>query len=330
MAEGCPGRTLVIQPLPGIGDAIWHLPHLRAIARNAPDGKVTLLTKPRSLADRLLIAEPAVEEVLWLRRQGGEHDGPGGFFRLVSLIAKPQFARVWVLHDSARYAQAAWAAHIPERHGPGLTLQRWFLNQPPYLPAELAKAHPIEKATRLLALKGLELRDEDRNLPVAPDATRVIAERYQHLPKPWIAFGLGSSEPFKQWGGDRFATLATRLSEPQHRSLFLIGGPSEREMCQAVAEAVTHTGGQVENANGLAIEETAALLAQCRLYVGNDTGVLNVAAAVGTPALGLFGGSPPLSYLPQIRAIQPETSGGGMAAITEDQVLAKIRDFEID
>ena len=43
--------TLVIQPLPGICDMVWHLPHLDAIARTCPDGQVTVLTKRRSRAD---------------------------------------------------------------------------------------------------------------------------------------------------------------------------------------------------------------------------------------------------------------------------------------
>jgi len=47
-------RTLIVQPLPGIGDMIWHLPHIHAIAATSIEGQVDLLTKPRSQADRLL------------------------------------------------------------------------------------------------------------------------------------------------------------------------------------------------------------------------------------------------------------------------------------
>ena len=49
-------RLAVIQPLPGIGDMVWHLPHIRAIAQ-AVGHKVTLVTKPRSAADQLFAAE---------------------------------------------------------------------------------------------------------------------------------------------------------------------------------------------------------------------------------------------------------------------------------
>ena len=46
----------VVQPLPGIGDMVWHLPHLRAIAAHA-GAPVTLIAKPRSLADQLLTGD---------------------------------------------------------------------------------------------------------------------------------------------------------------------------------------------------------------------------------------------------------------------------------
>lgn len=62
-------RTLIVQPLPGIGDMIWHLPHIHAIAATSLDFQVDILTKPRSQADRLLCADPCVRRVLWLERE---------------------------------------------------------------------------------------------------------------------------------------------------------------------------------------------------------------------------------------------------------------------
>jgi heptosyltransferase-2 len=282
------GGTLVVQPLPGIGDALWHLPHLRAIARTAPDRRVTLLTKERSLAERLFAAEPAVHRVLWLHRNPGRHDGLYGFVRLAALLRGHRFARAWILHASARYAQAAAAAGIAERHGYGLGAQRWFLNRPPFLSPRLASAHPIEKANRFMAAKGLRLSEQDAQLPISPAAAQHIADRFGQCPRPWIALGIGSSETYKQWGGHNFAALA------------------------------------------LPIDQTAALLSLCRLYVGNDTGVLNLAAAVGTQAIGLFGGSPPLTYSPNIHVVLPTSATAGMAGITAEQVAAEVAKLGLD
>ena len=73
-------RTLVIQPLPGIGDMVWHLPHLETIAQATNERRITVMTKRRSRADELFASTAYVDRVLWLdRAQGddpaGRHDG---------------------------------------------------------------------------------------------------------------------------------------------------------------------------------------------------------------------------------------------------------------
>lgn len=321
-------RTLVIQPLPGIGDTIWHLPHMRAIARAAPEGKIRLLTKARSLADRLLAADPAIEDVIWLHRNKGEHDGIAGFFRLTSLIRQGGFERVWVLHNSVRYAQAVWAAGIRERYGYGAKTQTWYLNRPPYISARTSMAHPIDKANELLNLKDLTLREDDGLLSVSPDAASMIAKEFGHLPKPWITFGLGSSESFKQWGAERFAALAGLLRDRTDGTLFLLGGPGERDIGKDVEQRIVAAGGMVQPVIDRPIDQVIALLSAAMFYVGNDTGVANISAAVDTDTVILFGATEALSHSPRIRPVQPAVPADGMAGISPEQVMAEISQIE--
>ena len=313
-------RSLVIQPLPGIGDMIWHLPHIKAIARASPEGRVAVLTKRRSLAASLLKAEPAVVETLWVDRNPGRHDGPLGFLRLVMALRRQGFDRAWVLHQSPYYARLAWAAGIGERHGYGVGQQKTFLNASPFLPKDFKVAHPIDRADALLAAAGLEIRPEDRQLQVCARARAAVEERYHHLPRPWSALALGSSAAFKQWGVANFQALARRLAEETEGSLFLLGGRQEASMAEQISQAVQ----SVNNAVALPIEETSALISDCRYLVGNDTGVLNISAAVGTDVLGLFGSTPPLTYSPYIHRITPKNLTQGMAGITVDQVIDEI------
>ena len=98
--SGKPRGTLVVQPLQGIGDMIWQLPCIHAIAAACPEGAVTVLTKPRSRADRIFAADPAVSECLWLERNPGRHDGALGLLRLVCLLRTRHFAEAWLLHGS--------------------------------------------------------------------------------------------------------------------------------------------------------------------------------------------------------------------------------------
>jgi heptosyltransferase-2 len=87
--------------------------------------------------------------------------------------------------------------------------------------------------------------------------------------------------------------------------------------------------GQIVNACGLRLIEAAALLRLADLFIGPSSGPLNLAAAGGTEAFGLFGSTPVLTYSKFIRAIVPEggPSPGGMARIAAAQVLERIAPY---
>jgi heptosyltransferase-2 len=317
-------RTLIIQPLPGIGDMVWHLPAIHTIATTTITGRVDILTKPRSLADQLLRADPSVDRILWLERDSGPHRGIAGLFRLVSLLSDNAYQRVWLLHHSARYGLAAWLAGIPERIGCGGRWRPWWLTLPVQLPSQYHHAHPIPRANAFLEALNLCLVEAEPRLTVAMDVQQKVRERFSSWPQPWIALGIGSSEIWKQWGAARFIELALALYQRQPGSLFMVGGPAERVLADQILAAVSDNGGAIADAVGLPLQQAAGLLASCRCYIGNDTGILNMAAALEIPAVGLFGGSPPLTHSTYIHAVLPTMAGAGMAAITVTQVLEKL------
>lgn len=315
------GRTLIVQPLPGIGDMVWHLPHIHAIAATTHSGRVDLLTKPRSQADRLLRADSTVERVLWLEREAGRHAGWRGLWRLVGLLRQAAYQRVWILHGSARYALASRLAGIPERIGYGVGLQSLLLSVPVRLPSERRHAHPILRADALLEWLDIPCPEPEPQLTLAAEDAQAVATRFAAWPTPWIALGIGSSEPWKQWGAVRFAELALTLERRQAGSVFIVGGPAERALADEILALIAADQGQAVDAVALPLEQTAALLARCRCYIGNDTGVLNMAAALSVPAIGLFGGSQPLWHSRFIHPLSPPSGDHGMAAITVPQVF---------
>lgn len=303
--------TLVIQPLPGIGDMVWHLPHIEAIARACPEGSITVLTKRRSRADELFDGSSFVHGVLWLERaQSGEpagrHDGPLGAWRLAADLRGHRFQTVWILHDSPRYALAARLARVPERIGFGTGRQRRFLSDRRILSRTDRHLPTVEKANRLLALHGLAV-DPTPSYRPSDAAMRSIAERFGDRPRPWVGLGIGSSEPFKQWGADRFAALTARLIAETGGTVFAVGGPAETAMVDAIRSSVggPAAGDPVVPAVGLPLGEAAALARSCDAMVGNDTGLLNLSAATGVTTVGLFGGSPPLTQYPNLVALEP-------------------------
>jgi heptosyltransferase-2 len=318
MASPPPRRVAIIQPLPGIGDALWHLGACRALARAVPGGRVDLVTRARAQADRLFRAEPWLGEVITFDRD------LAGTVRLVAALRRRDYDRAYLLHHSPRLAIAMALAGIRERFGFGFTGQRAWLNRPPRLDPALRRAPQVARWRAYLAALDIALPAREPPLALAADAVRTVDARFGALARPAVALAIGASEPWKQWGAANFAALADTLAPATWPTIFLVGGAGDAESANAIRNRAAR-GGLVP-ACDLPIEATAALLARCALAVGNDTGALNLAAAVAIPAIGLFGATPALAHEPRLRALTPP--GGprrdGMSSIATSEVSAAI------
>jgi heptosyltransferase II len=320
----------VVQPLPGIGDMVWHLPHIRAIAA-ASGAPVTLLAKPRSLADQLFAGESTVGSILSLdlnpggRR--GRHDGVTGLVRLARLMQDGRFGTIILLHHSVSIAAAAWLARIPRRLGYGRGLQRIFLNHGPFLPRDVARLHQHTRATRYLEAAGIPLPSAEPTVPINA-ATRAGARLRLNLARqPFVAVGIGSSEPLRQWGVARFTELTAEMLDAGWPRVVLLGGPEDTGMADAIRTRLGGRAQRVGVALGWHLTDVTGLLAEAAFYVGNNTGVMNMAAAVGIRAYALFGTTKPFDHASQIVPITALDTGvhDGMVRLPLDAVLAVIR-----
>lgn len=116
------------------------------------------------------------------------------------------------------------------------------------------------------------------------------------LQSPLVAIHPGGRHfPFKRWPLDRYAALADALAA-QGFSVVLVGGDEDVKIASALATSTRCK--PVVSAGRLRLRETAALLARCRLFVGNDSAPLHMAAAVGTPTVGIFGPTDPSQFGP--------------------------------
>jgi heptosyltransferase-2 len=319
----------VVQPLPGIGDMVWHVPHIRAIAAHAGEA-VTVVAKPRSLADQLLANETSVSSLVWvdLNPSGrrGAHDGIGGFRRLVRKLRTCDFGTIILLHHSDLIAAAAWMAGIPDRRGYGWGRQRWFLNTGPFLPRDVKKLHQHTRATRYLQEAGIPLPSAEPRLTI-PDAARTEAMvRLGETPGSYVAMGIGSSEVLRQWGTERFSQLAAALLDAGWPTLVLTGGAEDTLSATMIVNALGDRGDRVRIALGWNLADVMGALSQAAFYVGNNTGVMNIAAATGVRTYALFGTTQPFDHASLIVPVTAPDTGvhDGMVRLTLDSVLDAI------
>jgi heptosyltransferase-2 len=320
--------TAVIQVKQGIGDVIWHLPFIRAIAAQEPEGRVTLLTLPSTHAKELLQCEPCVGSVVYFEHQGSEFKRAVNLAVLTALLRAKKFRRVWILDRTTRPALAARMAGIPERIGPGDGAQRWLITNQGI----------EERHFRLIVTDWLRVFLESMNVPVPstePDLKlpaallAAIGERYSAMPRPWTVLALGGSHPEKDWPVAHWAAFLDTLRRRTAGTVFLIGGADNAARADGLI--ARSAGAPTVSACDLSIVEAAALLRLADLFVGPDSGPMNLAAAGATPAFALFGSTPVLSYSKFIHAVQPDDGRGyapnGMARISPAAVMRRIEPY---
>ena len=147
---------------------------------------------------------------------------------------------------------------------------------------------------------------------------------------PVVALGPTANWAGKVWPAERFVALFRALEPllPGARAAVFAGpGAAERAMAAPVLAALP---GAIDLAGRLSLAEAAACLARCRLFVGNDSGLMHLAAAAGTPTLGLFGPSFASEYAPAGRRAAPVVAPGPAGrtpidALAVDAVLAQAK-----
>ncbi len=313
------GPVLVYAPDRGIGDLMWHLPTIRAIAATAPEGKVVLVALPSSRASEVLKGEPSGERVLYAPHYRDRLKGVRealDFYRICQ-AEKPR--AVWILEKIDRPAIAAALAGVPERRGFGLGhSQERFLTTGPFLPKVMRLAHRIDKLTAFEKAHGLVVDSREPALKLDPEALQAVKAKYADRPGPWLCLGIGASEPARTWPAARFAETARRLSD-LFGTVFWVGGPHEAQIATTAMGAMP---GNVA-ACDLPLDQSAALIALSAGFLGNDSGALNVAAAVGTPCVGLMGTAPVPAYSRWLSRL--DGGQGRITDITVDEAVAAVR-----
>jgi lipopolysaccharide export system permease protein len=247
-----------------IGDAILFSGPLAHLLEAYPDARVTVACGP--LAAPLFAAAPGVEQVIVMaKKKGGGH-----WFALW----RAALATRWDLVVDMRGSITSWGlragARKVNRRRPGHEHD-----------------HRVREAAAVLGLDP----PPSPKLWISDDAKRAADT---HLPegRPVLAVSPAASAPYKEWAPERFAALIDALTGPggamAGAAAALFGGPGDEATAKAVRAACRHAD-IIDLTGRLALPETAACLSRARLFVGNDSGLMHMAAAAGTPTLGLFG-----------------------------------------
>lgn len=246
-----------------IGDAVLSTGVLEEARRRVPGAQITVACGP--LAAPLFRAVPGVD-------------------RLISLEKTPgRWRRLWQTLRKDRYAMAI------DLRGSLITN---FLS---------AKEKIVHRQSKIVRHKVDELAATlGSTAPLPPviyldTAARSAAAALIPPGKPVLALGAGANFIGKRWPPASFAALSKQL-RLEDLPVLLLGAPEDAAICGEIADLL---GPRAINAAGkLDLLAAAAALRRAALFVGNDSGLMHIAAAVGAPTVGLFGPSDERVYGP--------------------------------
>ncbi len=302
-------RVVVIR-FDEIGDLILTLPFLRELRRSMPNARIALVVRPALV--NLVELCPHIDSVIPFAPKFGFRPGRlKALFSLrrqvaVALGGEPQlgilprfdadFSRglLALLATGAQRRIGFSESATPEKaHADADTDQ--FLTHP--IKPVCADMHELKRNLSLLTALGATAGSDHLQLYISQQdktkADALLASRPNGT--RWIGLCAGASTERKRWPVERYATVARFiLDHYPNTAVVVVGGPGDREAGEQIVRELQGRGLNV--AGDLALRETAAVLAKCGLYLGNDTGPMHIAAAVGVPIVAIYA-DPPLPEL---------------------------------
>lgn len=250
-----------------IGDAVLSTAVIQPLRRRFPDAHITFLVGTRAAA--LFTTEPQISAV-HIYDNRGKHAGWKGRLRLIKTLRREKFDIVINLRDSlvARFIGA----------------EHWGMGR-----SSGGNRHAVTRYLAVLQRRGVDTTDAHPHLQLTEkeqaEARRfLVGEPSQS--RLCIGMHPGGNWIYKLWDAQKYAQLATTLSEKLGATILLFAGPDERERQAQVANLIEPSPLLIKTGN---LRHLAAFIAACDVYIGNDTGPMHIAAAVDTPVVALFG-----------------------------------------
>jgi heptosyltransferase III len=318
--------AIVVFRIGALGDTVVALPAIEHLRKSFPNHRLILLTDRHRTRTSYVSSWDVVERTGWI---------DDVVFYDVQSIAKERLATVVSLRRLMKRLR-------PERVICLSPYRSWLQKTRDYLLFRVVFGVPsvsgvfgerLERPRRTLPLARLEPewnrllrlaedisgcpRSGEFRFPVTAsdrESARLVLEQHARGSGLFLVVGAGSKMSAKRWPPERFVeVIRLALSEfPGLVALFL-GGPDEKDYCQAMCDKIGAS--TVNLAGKLSIAGSAAVLEQAHAYVGNDSGVMHLAGAVGTPCVAIFSARDfpglwePIGLGHQILRREPECAG---------------------
>lgn len=305
------GPSSILVRLPNwVGDIVMALPALGAITTSFPGARLVAMARPAHVA--LVSRIRGIHEVI-------EAPRARGLGRLAATWAAARRVRAArcdlavLLATSFEAALAVWSAGVPVRLGHPTDHRAALLTAA----VPLRDGHRADAFLDVAVAAGAEARgcgggELDLTAGDGERAARWIAALGSARQGAPIFVNPAAAKTPRAWSGNRFRLLALQLAERFPDAPVLV---HDRAPFRAPDGWPPET--SVHLVSGVSLVELAAILKRCRAYVGNDSGPMHLAAALGVPTIGIYGPSSPDRTAPRGASHVPVTARFGCSPCRE-------------
>ncbi len=302
-------RVLVVQPY-GIGDLLFITPVLRALRLIPTVERVDLLLGSRNAV--VVRSNPHVDEIMEVDKDLFHRQGKWKTFRDSFALGRKLRARHYdLLLDYSLRSEYAFFGQfflsIPKRAGFDYKRRGFFHTQRLPLQKGFSGRHVADFSCDLAELAGVPVRDRWLEFYLEDGDVQYVRKLLQSGPASgWKRFAVisagggeswGRDAHFKRWPPAFFAEFFKRIQKKSGLDgVVLLGGPAEKELGEALYSAMDIP--RVNLTGQLTLAQTAAVMDQASLFVGNDGGLLHLACARRKPVIGFYGPVDPAVYGP--------------------------------
>lgn len=283
-----PRRIALIKPS-SLGDLVHTLPVLTALRHRFPDAHLAWIVNDSF--EPLLAGHPHLDATLPFPRSSGR----AGVLSLVRHVGafvgrlrREAFDLVIDLQGLLRSGLLSLASGATRRVGLDTSREGACFCYTDVV--AVPKDRPIHAVDRLwCAAQALGAGDQPKEflLPIDPDAAEWVEQQLRCLPRPWLVVAPGARWQTKRWPLEHFATLARRSQSVFGGAVVFVGSREDAPLADSVRARLT--GGPSLNLAGrTTLPRLVAMLAQADAVLGNDTGPLHVAAALGKPIVAPY------------------------------------------
>ena len=271
-----------------LGDLIWQLPYIKAISHHHGE-KIDLILREKTQAKNILKDLNHINKIYYNEFRKGLFYWVD-VFKMTKIFKSEKYDFVYILDKVNKPAIAAKFAKIKNIIGPGLGNQKKWLTTENFLDQDDWNLSYTEQSQKLLKINSINLDDKFPKLEV--DIERFKKDNSDILiPGKKIAFGVDSFEEYKMWYEEDFITLAELLFEKRlFDYIYLICGPDKSHISRKIINDSNKK--YFIDCSSKDLQGVILAIKSSDFYIGNNSGPLNMSAALGVKTFGLIANDP--------------------------------------